>query len=54
MEYALVTAAFLCVVMAGAALWRALASGLFAEHGLLAASHHMQGSAGWLADILSF
>ncbi|MCI8424174.1 MAG: hypothetical protein HFJ72_00710 [Adlercreutzia sp.] len=53
-EYALVTAAFICIVAAGAALWRALSSGLFVEKGLLAASHHVQGAAGWLADVLSF
>lgn len=33
MEYAIVTAAFLCVIVAGAALWRALSQGLFVDHG---------------------
>lgn len=53
-EYALVTAAFLCVVVAGAALWRALAEGLFAEHALLAASHHLAGALTWVTDVFSY
>ncbi|MEC4176744.1 hypothetical protein VJ918_07590 [Adlercreutzia sp. R21] len=54
MEYALVTAAFICVVVAGAALWRALSSGLFVDHALMAASHHIQGAVGWVADLFSY
>ncbi|MCR2035200.1 hypothetical protein [Adlercreutzia mucosicola] len=50
----MVTAAFVCVVVAGAALWRALSSGLFVEHALMAASHHLQGAAGWIADVFSY
>lgn len=54
MEYAIILAAFLCVIVALAALWRALESGLFVNQGLLAASHHVSGAAGWLADIVSY
>lgn len=53
-EYALVTAAFLCVIVAGAALWRALSEGLFVDHGLVSASHHLGGAAAWIADVLVF
>lgn len=54
MEYAVVTAAFMCVLLAGAALWRALSSGLFVDHALLSASHHIQGAVGWVADLFSY
>lgn len=47
-------AAFLCVILAGGALWRMLASGLVVDHALLSASHHMQGAAGWVVDVFSF
>ncbi|MEC4295377.1 hypothetical protein [Adlercreutzia shanghongiae] len=50
----MVTAAFLCVIVAGAALWRALSSELFVAHGLASASHHLAGAAGWIADVLVF
>ena len=53
-EYAIVTAAFLCVIVAGAALWRALSQGLFVDHGLASASHHLAGAATWIADVLVF
>lgn len=53
-EYAVVTAAFICVLVAGAALWRALSSGLFVDHALMAASHHIQGAVGWVADLFSY
>lgn len=52
MEYAIVAAAFLCVIVAGAALWRALSQGLFVDHGLASASHHLAGAATWIADVL--
>lgn len=54
MEYAIVTAAFLCVIVAGAALWRALSRGLFLEHGFASASHQLAGAATWIADVLVF
>ncbi|MEC4273138.1 hypothetical protein VJ923_08205 [Adlercreutzia sp. R25] len=50
----MVTAAFLCVIVAGAALWRALSSELFVAHGLASASHHLAGAVGWIADVLVF
>ena len=53
-EYAIVTAAFLCVIVAGTALWRALPQGLFVDHGLASASHHLAGAATWIADVLVF
>lgn len=40
-EFALVTAAFLSVAIAFGALLRALESGLFVEHALTSASHHV-------------
>lgn len=46
--------AALCVVAALAALFRVVEAGLFVEHALAAASHHVQASAGWLADVFSF
>lgn len=52
-EYAVVTAALLCVCVALGALWRALSSGLFTVHALAAASHHVQGAVGWVADLFS-
>lgn len=53
-EYAVVTAGVLCVVLALGALWRLFSSGLVTGHGLLSASHHMQGALGWVADIFSY
>ena len=40
-EYALVLAAFLALLLALGILWRALESGLFVEHALASASHHI-------------
>ena len=54
MEYAVVTAAFVCVVVAGAALWRALSEGLFVDHALIAASHHVAGALTWVTDVFSY
>lgn len=54
-EYAAVLAGFLCVVVALGALWRAVSSGLFVEHALMAASHHIQAAAlGAVADVFAF
>lgn len=41
-EFALVGAAFLSLVVALALLWRALESGLFVEHAVISASHHVR------------
>lgn len=54
-EFALVAAAFLSIGAACAALWRAFEGGLFVEHALLSASHHVAGIApGLLADIFLY
>lgn len=54
-EYAVVTGAFLVIVVALAALWRQVESGLLVEHALAAASHHVQLTApGFLADIFLY
>lgn len=41
-EFAVIAASFLVVTVALAALWHALGDGLFVEHALTVASHHIQ------------
>ena len=54
-ELVLVTAGFLSVIIAGGMFWRVLEGGLFVEHALTAASHHVQGIApGFLADVFLY
>lgn len=53
MEYAIVTAALLSIIVALGALWRAVSSGLFTNHALMSASHHVQGTVGWITDLFS-
>lgn len=53
-EYAVVLVAVLCVVVALGALWRALETGLFVEHALASASHHVRACAGWVADVFAY
>ncbi len=54
-EYAVMTAAFLALVVALGVLWRPLEGGLFVEHALMAASHHVQGTApGGVADVFLY
>ncbi len=54
-EFAIVTGGFLIIATAFGLLWRALGSGLFVEHALSAASHHVDGAAlGALSDVLLF
>ena len=49
------TGAFLVIVVALAALWRQVEGGLFVEHALVAASHHVQLTApGFLADVFLY
>lgn len=49
------TAAFLALVVALGVLWRPLEGGLFVEHALMAASHHVQGTApGGVADVFLY
>ena len=54
-EFALVTAAFMAVVVALGLLWRAFEGGLFVQHALLSASHHVQlASPGCIADVFLY
>ena len=54
-EFAVVTAAFLGMLAAFGMLWRCLESGLFVEHALLSASHHVQLAApGSVADVFLY
>ena len=51
-EFALVTVAFLSVVLGMGALWRSVSAGVFVEHALSCASHCVTGSLlGALADV---
>lgn len=50
----MVLAAFLAVVVGMGLFMRAFGDGLFVEHGLAAASHHIQASAGWMSDVLGY
>ena len=54
-EFAVVTAGFLAVTVALSAVWHALGEGLFVEHALAVASHHVQSVApATLPDILLY
>ena len=54
-EFALMTAGFLAMIVACGVLWRSLEGGLFVEHALVAASHHVQGAAaGTIADVFLY
>lgn len=54
-EFALVAAAFLAVVVACGALWQVLERGLFVDHAVTSASHHVQMAApGSLADVFLY
>ena len=54
-EFAVVTAAFLGMLVVFGMLWRCLESGLFVEHALLSASHHVQLAApGSAADVFLY
>lgn len=54
-EFAIVTAAFLTVALALGALWRAVEEGLFVNHALLSASHHVQlAMPGGIADVFLY
>lgn len=54
MEFALVTAAFLCMLAAGSLMWKTVSGGLLTEHALVSASHHVRGVLGWVTDIFSY
>lgn len=53
-EFALVVAALMVVVVACGSLWRLVESGVFVEHALSAASHHIGGAIGAVADVFSY
>ena len=54
-EYALVTVAFLSMIVGLAALWRMLDAAALVEHALVSASHHVQASApGGVADVFLY
>jgi len=55
LEFALICVAFLVVVVALGALWQALRGGLFIDHALASASHHLQSvSAGVIGDVFLY
>lgn len=54
-EFAIVAVAFLTVALGLGALWRGAGSGLFVEHALSSASHHVEGAiAQAMADVLLY
>lgn len=54
LEYALVTAALMAVVVGLWAVRQLFFGGLAADHALAAASHHVDGAWGWVCDVLAF
>lgn len=55
LEFALVTAAFLSIVIVLASLWQAIEGGLFVEHALATASHHVHMvSTGVVGDVFLY
>ena len=54
-EYAVVLAGVLCMVVALGVLAKAMGEGLFVEHALMSASHYLQLAAlGSVADVFAF
>ena len=54
-EFCLASAVMLCIVLGLSLVWRAFSSGVFVEHAVTAASHHVQGIApGLIADIFLY
>lgn len=54
-EFALVTAAFLCIAFALGALWDVLKEGVAVQHAIASASHHVQsGALGNIADLFLY
>ncbi len=54
-EFAIILAAFICVAIALGALWRVLDQGLFIEHALMSASHHLSSvDVGAWGDVLAY
>ena len=54
MEFALVTAAFLAMVIAGGVVWRTFSGGILVDHALTAASHHVLSGLKVMADVFSY
>jgi hypothetical protein len=53
-EYAIVCAALLCVVVALGALMNVVRDGVFVEHAKTSASHSVEDSAGGFTDVFSY
>lgn len=53
-EYAVVMAASLAVVVALGLLWNAVDDGLFVQHAVASASHNVQGAFGGVADVFCY
>lgn len=54
-EFAVVAVAFLTVALGLGALWRGASNGLFVEHAISSASHHVEGAiAQAMTDILLY
>ncbi len=54
-EFAVVTAAFLALCLGFGAMWHGISGGMFVEHALSSASHHVQGiSPQAAADVLLY
>ena len=53
-EYAVVTAALLILAVVVGMMASHLEAGLWIEHAVISASHSVQGSFGWIADIFSY
>lgn len=53
-EFAVVTAAIMVMVVALGALWRLIQDGAFVVHAVASASHHVQGALGAVADVFMF
>lgn len=54
-EFAVITAAFIVISLALAALWQAVGSGLLVDHALMSASHHVASAMpGNIADVFLY
>ena len=53
-EFAIVTAALLAVVVGLGALWRLFGDGIVLDHALASASHHLSGSIGAIIDVFCY
>ncbi len=53
-EYAVVMAASLAVVVTLGMLWDAVDGGMFVQHAVASASHNVQGAIGGMADVFCY